>query len=409
MVKFEVAERRLFNVKICTRCVPKDTLVWCNDSLKPMETLGVNDEIQGLKGHQKILSTFHRKYCENVVKLNIRYFGKFIFTPEHEILVTSFKTNRKGGRSPKEISWLKAEDLIPVKSRNVAHYVMVPKLPTAKTKVFLDMTPFLKKRGRTYIKEKLELSPDLAYVMGWYVAEGCAGGDVAFFLSSSEITNIESLERAIQKLGYKPNCKPVKGERCVRILLPCRVLARAFQMWFGTRSESKKLPPFLFGTPPEVFRAFFEGYFRGDGAEVHLKARQPYKVFSTSSPLLAKQLQLLLLEKLCKVWGLSIRAHNGGDTICGRKVRSGSHYVLRESDQSERQMYFEDDKFFYFPVTAKEFVKFDGEVYNIKTAENVYLLPFVVHNCNAHNSPKAIRCRKCGYGVLRPKAREPRG
>ena len=29
--------------------------------------------------------------------------------------------------------------------------------------------------------------------------------------------------------------------------------------------------------------------------------------------------------------------------------------------------------------------------------------------CNARNAWKATKCRKCGYGNLRPKAREPRG
>jgi large subunit ribosomal protein L40e len=28
--------------------------------------------------------------------------------------------------------------------------------------------------------------------------------------------------------------------------------------------------------------------------------------------------------------------------------------------------------------------------------------------CNARNSPRAEKCRKCGYGKLRPKAKEPR-
>jgi len=29
--------------------------------------------------------------------------------------------------------------------------------------------------------------------------------------------------------------------------------------------------------------------------------------------------------------------------------------------------------------------------------------------CNARNPWKATKCRKCGYGGLRPKSREPRG
>ncbi|MDI6708443.1 MAG: 50S ribosomal protein L40e [Candidatus Thermoplasmatota archaeon] len=30
-------------------------------------------------------------------------------------------------------------------------------------------------------------------------------------------------------------------------------------------------------------------------------------------------------------------------------------------------------------------------------------------NCYAKNSPRATRCRKCGYKGLRPKAKESRG
>jgi len=232
---------------------------------------------------------------------------------------------------------------------------------------------------------------------------------VAFFLSSRETANIKSLEEAIQKLGYKPNCKPVKGANCVRILLPCRVFARAFKEWFGARSKNKKLPHFLFEAPPEVFKAFFNGYFRGDGATVHLRGQDPYEVFSTSSPLLAEQLQLLLLERLGQVWGISSKTHNGGTVICGREVRSNPHYTLRKNMKPKRQMYFEDSKYYYFPLRVKEFVDFDGKVCNLETTENIYLLPFVVHNCNAHNPVKATHCRKCGYGGLRLKSKEPRG
>ena len=412
MVKFEVAERRLFNVKICRRCAPKGTLVWCNDSLRSMETLKASDKVQGLRGYQRILKTFHRLHSGNIVELRVRYLGKFAFTPEHEILVALFKEDHQTGkRHRRGTAWLRAGDLTPVKSGNASHYVMVPKLPKKRGEVFLDMTPFLKKNGRTYIRKRLKLSKALAYLMGWYVAEGCIGsGSIVFSLSSGEISNIENLKKAVQRLGYKPNCRPVKGEHCAMILLPSRVLARAFKAWFGTRSENKKLPPFLFNAQAGVFAAFFDGYFKGDGGRVSSKERA-YEVFSTSSHVLAKQLQLLLLEKLGQVWELSITAHNGESEgfICGRKVRLHDQYILRKNVGPKRQMYFGDNKFYYFPITAKEFVSFDGEVYNLETAENVYLLPFVVHNCNAHNPWKATKCRKCGYHGLRPKSREPRG
>ena len=411
MAKFEVAERRLFNVKICMRCVPKGTFVWGNSSLKPIESLDESQRIQGVREYQKILNTFCREYRGNIVQLKVRYLGDFFFTPEHEILATRFEEDgRTGKRYPEETAWVNAENLIPAKSGGPSHYVMTPKVPKKGDPVVLDMAPFIKKIGRTYIKGKLELSKALAYVMGWYVSEGClCAGSLAFFLSSKEKSNIESLKKAIQELGYKPNCKPTKGGSCVRILLPSRVLSRAFGTWFGTESKEKRTPSFIFDAPTDVFKTFFEGYFRGDGAEMLNKNGTVVKVFSTSSQLLARQLQLLLLEKLGEVWGLATIRRDGDEgVICGRKVRLHDHYILRKSFE-KRRWWFEDEKFYYFPVTAKRFVEFNGEVYNLETNENIYLLPFVVHNCNSKNPLKATKCRKCGYKGLRAKSREPSG
>ncbi|MFC3959545.1 50S ribosomal protein L40e [Halovivax cerinus] len=41
-------------------------------------------------------------------------------------------------------------------------------------------------------------------------------------------------------------------------------------------------------------------------------------------------------------------------------------------------------------------------------AESRTLEKLICMKCNARNSPGADRCRKCGYGNLRPKAKEPR-
>ncbi|MFC6615360.1 50S ribosomal protein L40e [Halopenitus salinus] len=41
-------------------------------------------------------------------------------------------------------------------------------------------------------------------------------------------------------------------------------------------------------------------------------------------------------------------------------------------------------------------------------AEDRLLEKMVCMRCNARNSERAERCRKCGYGNLRPKAKERR-
>ena len=42
-------------------------------------------------------------------------------------------------------------------------------------------------------------------------------------------------------------------------------------------------------------------------------------------------------------------------------------------------------------------------------AEKRTLLKKICMRCSARNSMKALRCRKCGYIGLRPKAKEKRG
>ncbi|MFC6903598.1 50S ribosomal protein L40e [Halalkalicoccus tibetensis] len=45
---------------------------------------------------------------------------------------------------------------------------------------------------------------------------------------------------------------------------------------------------------------------------------------------------------------------------------------------------------------------------SFETAERRMLERQICMKCNARNSREAERCRKCGYGNLRPKAKERR-
>ena len=45
---------------------------------------------------------------------------------------------------------------------------------------------------------------------------------------------------------------------------------------------------------------------------------------------------------------------------------------------------------------------------SFEKAEDRILTKMICMRCNARNSQRADQCRKCGYGNLRPKAKEPR-
>jgi len=49
-----------------------------------------------------------------------------------------------------------------------------------------------------------------------------------------------------------------------------------------------------------------------------------------------------------------------------------------------------------------------GHMAQFDKAEGRTLDKQICMRCNARNPERADRCRKCGYGNLRPKAKEPR-
>lgn len=51
---------------------------------------------------------------------------------------------------------------------------------------------------------------------------------------------------------------------------------------------------------------------------------------------------------------------------------------------------------------------FKYDMASFETAEKRTLDKMICMRCNARNPQRAERCRKCGYGNLRPKAKERR-
>jgi len=371
---------------ICKKCVPAGTLVFA-DAFRPIEKICEGEKIQGLNGEQIVLRTFKRKYKGKIVKLSVRYLGEFYFTPDHEILVAEFERlrlqrnwERHWETTLKNLRWVEAKNLKTIRLKGVFHCVVVPKF-NIEEDVILDFSKYLRRHGKTFIRPKMRLTETLAYIMGWYVAEGCVSNSVIFSLSSEEDENISKLTDAIKELGYKPNVKKVKRENCVNVILPSRPLARAFKEWFGSDARNKRIPSFLFKARKEIIRAFLDGYFHGDGTLGKYSSNLVYRI-STASLNLLRSVQFLFL-KLGEVWGVSKKKATKS-VISGREIRGKNSYCLFKTlRNTEHKFYFENDDYYFFPITKVELVDFDDYVFNLQTTEELYLLPFVVHNCGA--------------------------
>lgn len=105
----------------------------------------------------------------------------------------------------------------------------------------------------------LELSPDLGFLIGIYLAEG----------SISKEMNISSIVPEIRDRVIK-YClsiglhKPWSNKTEIRI--GNLQLTTAFLQTFGTGSNKKTIPGWVFGTPLSFRKAIIDGYWSGDGS-----------------------------------------------------------------------------------------------------------------------------------------------
>jgi intein/homing endonuclease len=136
------------------------------------------------------------------------------------------------------------------------------------------------------------VTPDLAYLVGLWTAEGSYEKKGRIGISSVEPEVRTWLEQAPFGLRFQPNTT-VGSEQTLR----CSSKAFLdFLEWLGAvlgRAESKVAPRRLMAAPENIARAFLQGFFDGDGCAY---AKQHQIMAGTVSRQLAREVQLLLLN-----------------------------------------------------------------------------------------------------------------
>jgi len=272
----------------------------------------------------------------------------------------------------------------------------------------MNLQAFTNPRGFSIARAKgypitFPVRMDTAWLLGLYVAEGCATKkEIAFFLGKDERELQDRIMSIGRMLGYSPYRRNTKTTTVVGI--PSRILARAFSTWCGRRAPNKKVPDFiLLHTDKSIIRSFFFAVVSGDGYE-HKKRDVRNARISTTSNLLAMQLQLISARL---GFHLSVNSANKKrtGTILGRKVKLHEKFEVRgQIEQGRRQAIKSVGEFLYTPVRRVERIQYSGPVHNLATQDGTYLISnAVVHNCGAPITPRfgemIITCDYCGSGV----------
>ena len=381
--KFKGKER--FNVA----CVPGNTFI-----------LGANKTIKDIKPSDKVMSqsgefvqiqnVMSRKCRSKLYQIKASSLLPAEFTDDHPLLICR-KHLSKSYRPHRPIVLNKPE-WVTTKEVRRGDYVLIPKLHLKKYKA-LDLLPFMQEVNRfggqpNNIKPairsgQLKLTADLAWVLGFYTAEGslnCKSGSSGIKFTIHPVKDLKNKQKVVkyfQKLGYKASVyppsrlpsPPFKLEAdTIRIV--SSIFGRAFSTWCGRGAHNKKIPDFiLFNTDKNIRQAFILGYEVGDGC-----VSREVISSGTVSATLAYELQLLIMSLGDNHWANVSYRENVGISSTNLFTIVHSHVkekirMLRPGKEIRSHNWRWQDlgNYFAVPVISIGIRNYDGQVYNLST------------------------------------------
>jgi len=363
-------------------CFPKGTPVLMGDgSYKDIECVKVNDKI--LNGKiADVDNILTRYYKGDIFKVKAKFIPEFSCTGEHPIYISYLKyiSGKKYISFP---MFKNAKDIIVYNSQNrCGDALVIPKKLLCSRDTFVDFSNYTKGMKRCYkdadkqFLEPIKVNDELAELFGWYVAEGSRGGYkrscIAFSLNKSEKSYIERICYLVEKYFNRKPYIQIGNDNCASIKFGSKVLFKALPEMFGHNSHNKKIPDFIMFARDSVVNSFLDAYFKGDGTSTS-NIRGDVNVCSVSKQLIY-QLQLLYM-KVGKIVGMSsIDKTKGG-------FGGGKSYRLNWNIKRSTNQYIEDEDNYYLPIVKFKKEEFEGLVYNLSTSNDIYAMPFIVHNC----------------------------
>ncbi len=115
------------------------------------------------------------------------------------------------------------------------------------------------------LPERVEVTPELMRMLGYYVAEGRDNGCLQFVFGSHEVEFHRDVLETIERIfGIKGVADPTE-DHATRITFYSAPLGDFFARMCGSGSLEKHVPACLWDLPRAYFDAFLLGYSRGDG------------------------------------------------------------------------------------------------------------------------------------------------
>jgi hypothetical protein len=358
----------------------------------------INDLVYGESGRlTPVRHTMRRSYQGDLVEIKAAYLWPVVPTPEHLVKIVPRDQLRFacGQHRPRGqdygTRWVAAKEV------QRGDFLVVPRLPATAQAIELNLGEFnsTDRHNQTGLRT-LPLTTDTAWLLGLWVAEGSVSGQttVSWTLGEHEHTLIANVQRIVGELGRSAlvYSRRDNGAAAVEVKWGCCALARALPNWCGRGARNKHVPAFILESSPEIRRAFLRGLFAGDGSVQGNKIQ-----LHTTSSILVQQVQLLVAS-FGAMMGIAYSAAPPAHRVkkTGSVIKSGDSWHLRGTSPELCELfgvsyvlgrcinrnYIVRDDCILVPVTGVTRRTYTGDVCNIETGDNTYLVSnAVTHNC----------------------------
>lgn len=228
-------------------------------------------------------------------------------------------------------------------------------------------------------------------LLGYYVAEGCAGSgfiDFAFHVNETEYHDDVSV--LIDRFFDKGFSSTISGNK-FNMKISGKPLVNLFSALCGRLAGNKRIP-FFITISDELIEQFVVGAWRGDGG----KSKDGFR-YTTVSETLAYQMRDILLRV---GFFASLRRKDRGSegkgieftlSITGKQAIEFEKIMGLDYRSQSRtgQNFWLDDNYVYSPILKIDVREYDGLVYNLEV-ENAE--SYTANSIAAHNCGEAARC-----------------
>ncbi len=310
----------------CFICTPGGTLILGDN--KEIRDYKEGEQSVGVSGLCNIKEAISRSYEGSLVRVRATGMLPLELTPEHPVLVSRPTTHRhRTGKNRvqtlafSKLHWKEAGAVTCKKEGVEGDYLLIPRIPGSITDDSLSLQDFTNANGRRvcaakHVRLQIPLNQDTAWLLGMYIAEGFPSSTCACFsLNHDEMEIHQRIIKIGKSIGYTP--KKYRLRTSTVVVIPSRVLSRAFAAWCGKGARQKRVPDFvLYHKDLTIAKALLDGYILGDGY-----MSDGISIMSTTSRVLALQLQLLA-ARLDSFVSIS-RTKSGSSVIDGRVITGG--------------------------------------------------------------------------------------